>query len=211
MKWANKYDRDTIRDAYLKGLPAPPKPTGEERSLPAIPTQEKPLPVPTKLVGPRPLPVPTISPPPVVQRPVSPVEKPVPQTITTSPKSAQSNTSVQSHEKMQRTKGSRLGKLFGRSKTDRAGGTSRSTTPLPDPIVKTLSSKDVSTPVTRNTLAVSNGSGGFGSAKGCRIQRKPKPIAEIGIQSAILIRNARPFSREIGLGKCRNAGKYEHH
>lgn len=39
MQWANKYDRDNIRDAYLKGLPAP------EKKAPA-PETERPLPSP---------------------------------------------------------------------------------------------------------------------------------------------------------------------
>lgn len=43
MKWASKYDRDAIRDAYLNGLPLPegnaPSRPATERSLPALPTE----------------------------------------------------------------------------------------------------------------------------------------------------------------------------
>jgi hypothetical protein len=42
MKWANRYDRDNLRDAYLKGIPPPEKrPIDTERSLPALPKEEK--------------------------------------------------------------------------------------------------------------------------------------------------------------------------
>jgi hypothetical protein len=46
MKWANRYDRDTLRDAYLNGTPMPekkpipPKKPEVERMLPAIPKEE---------------------------------------------------------------------------------------------------------------------------------------------------------------------------
>jgi hypothetical protein len=42
MKWANRYDRDNLRDAYLKGLsPSEKKAIPDtERSLPPIPTEE---------------------------------------------------------------------------------------------------------------------------------------------------------------------------
>lgn len=44
MKWASKYDRDAIRDAYLNGLPLPdgnaPSRPVTERSLPALPTED---------------------------------------------------------------------------------------------------------------------------------------------------------------------------
>lgn len=163
MKWASKYDRDAIRDAYLKGTPPPQKANGsEERSLPALPredSQDKPLPSPappkTTTPSPRPPPidVPTVQ---GVQRPTSPVERRVqPPAAATSPKSVESATSVSSPEKLPKTKGSRLGKLFGR-KGDKQG-TSRSTTPIPEPPSKNTSNKDVSAPIQVNRIGNGNG------------------------------------------------------
>lgn len=42
MKWASKYDRDAIRDAYLNNLPLQDGPSrpATERSLPALPTED---------------------------------------------------------------------------------------------------------------------------------------------------------------------------
>jgi len=155
MKWASKYDRDAIRDAYLKGTPPPQMTSGaEERSLPALPKeepQEKPLPNPVPQVTampPRPAPI-------EIPRPASPIERRAPPASATSPKSVQSTTSVSSPEKLPKTKGSRLGKLFGR-KNDKQGG-SRSTTPVPEPPIRSVSTKDVSAPIQRNITVNGNG------------------------------------------------------
>jgi len=42
MKWANRYDRDNLRDAYLKGVPPPEKKSAMDtgRALPALPKAE---------------------------------------------------------------------------------------------------------------------------------------------------------------------------
>ncbi|KAF8469571.1 hypothetical protein BDZ91DRAFT_655304 [Kalaharituber pfeilii] len=168
MKWANKYDRDAIRDAYLKGTPPPQKSNAtEERSLPDLPKEElqtKPLPAPIQQASTFPIQAsssraqladaPVASPLPIVQRPSSPVNKNTPPASATSPKSVQSATSISSPEKLQKTKSSRLGKLFGR-KGEKQGG-SRSTTPLPENPIKSVSSRDISVPVQR-TASVTNG------------------------------------------------------
>lgn len=166
MKWASKYDREAIRDAYLKGTPTPYKShTSAERSLPALPKEEqeeKPLPNPllsTKTISsstrPGPIDVPIAA---VEERPASPVERRSPPPASaTSPKSVQSSTSVSSPEKLSKTKGSRLGKLFGR-RSDKQGP-SRSTTPLPEPVLKSVSVRDVSAPLNRNTVINTNGNG----------------------------------------------------
>ncbi|KAF8456327.1 hypothetical protein BGX38DRAFT_1087349 [Terfezia claveryi] len=163
MKWASKYDsdRDAIRDAYLKGTPPPQMAsvTGE-RSLPALPKEELPeKPLPNSLhqataIPPRPAPI-EIPATKGVQRPASPVEKRTYPTPATSPKSVQSMTSLSSPEKLPKTKGSRLGKLFGR-KNDRQGS-SRSTTPVPEPPIRSVSTRDVSLPVQRNLTVNGNG------------------------------------------------------
>ena len=163
MKWASKYDRETIRDAYLKGTPPPYKSnTSEERSLPALPKEEleeKPLPNPllstTSIASPTRPNIPIAA---VEERPASPVERRSPPPASaTSPKSVQSSASVSSPEKLPKTKGSRLGKLFGR-KGDKQG-TFRSTTPLPEPVPKSVSVRDVSAPLNRNTVINTNGNG----------------------------------------------------
>lgn len=159
MKWASRYDRDAVRDAYLKGTPPPQKPHAtEERSLPALPKeeekpQEKPQPIQSPKVHPTPRPAPLEKP--AVQRPASPVDRRVLEQSPTSPKSVQSTASVSSPEKLPKAKGSRLGKLFGRK--DKHAGP-RSTTPLPDPLVRNLSTKDVSAPIQRST-SNTNGNG----------------------------------------------------
>lgn len=137
MKWASKYDRDTIRDAYLKGTPQMTN-GAEERSLPALPKeelQEKPFsnPVPQATTRSRSAPIGI----PTAQRPASPVGRRAPPVSTTSPKSVQSAISVSSLERLPKTKGSRLGKMFGR-KGDKQG-TSRSTTPVPESPIKSAS------------------------------------------------------------------------
>lgn len=161
MKWASNYDRDAIRDAYLKGTPPPQKPAGlEERSLPALPkeeSQEKPLPSPgpptTPSPRPPPIEIPTAY---AAQRPTSPDERRAPPPASaTSPKSVQSANYVSSPEKLPKTKGSRLGKLFGRKGEKQ--GTSRSTTPVPEAPIRNVSSKDVSAPAQRTLTTNGNG------------------------------------------------------
>jgi len=164
MKWASKYDRDrdAIRDAYLKGTPPLQMAGGAgERTLPALPKeepQEKPLPNPVPqatTIPPRPAPV-ELPAALVAQRPASPVERRAPPPApATSPKSVQSRTSLSSLEKLPKTKGSRLGKLFGR-KGDKQG-TYRSTTPVPEPPIRSVSTRDVSAPVQRTFTVNGNG------------------------------------------------------
>lgn len=70
MKWASKYDRDAIRDAYLNNLPLSDGPSrpDTERSLPALPTEDPDEEVEEK----KPRPVSLMPPPPV------PMSKPEP-------------------------------------------------------------------------------------------------------------------------------------
>ncbi|KAI5798813.1 hypothetical protein EDC01DRAFT_16569 [Geopyxis carbonaria] len=75
MKWASRYDRDTLREAYLKGTPLP-----EKRPLP-VPEPERELPVPPK--DPEPLPLRSESP-----TPPAPVKK---DTHTLTPASPKAN------------------------------------------------------------------------------------------------------------------------
>lgn len=79
MKWANRYDRDNLRDTYLKGAPPPEKkPVDTERSLPALPKEESVLPVRSLLDLP-----PTTTAPVKNNPPPSPVTtlSPTPQTL----------------------------------------------------------------------------------------------------------------------------------
>ena len=149
MKWASKYDRDAIRDAYLKGTQMAGGAKGEP--------QEKPLPNPkpqATTMPPRPAPV-EVPAAQAVQRPTSPVERRAPPAPATSPKSVQSMASLSSPEKLPKTKGSRLGKLFTR-KSDKQS-VSRSTTPVPEPPIKSVSTRDVSALVQRNVTVSGNG------------------------------------------------------
>lgn len=148
LKWASKYDRDTIREAYLKGLPMPEKkePTRVERPLPPPPQegregkskQEDADPKPERMVQPPPppsKPTPTtplpstpsvarhaplaVSSPPRDGR-ASPAFDSRSQNMSVSPKSQPSTKSTP--EKSKKLKASRFYNLFSNKKSEPHAG-----------------------------------------------------------------------------------------
>lgn len=171
MQWASKYDRDAIREAYLNGSTAPPlkSPAKEERRLPDLPLEQNTPVSSVEQKVEKPLPSPAAVPVPssparespsqneytslinqvVDVRPASPEKKETPTPAATSPKSAQNiptSLTPQPYNPQVKTKGSRLGKLFGR-KSDKTVPTSGRITPVPEPPIKSISARDVSAPV----------------------------------------------------------------
>jgi len=80
MKWANRYDRDNLRDTYLKGGAAPEaKPAADTgRALPALPREEVAPVAKPRVETPPPALAQAPTPPPLVKSIVAPLETPPP-------------------------------------------------------------------------------------------------------------------------------------